>query len=358
MTAAGPLQLCAGHQSGCEAAVHAMRKLFNDPETEAIILVDATNAFNSLNRQNALRNIHHLCPSLSKTLINTYREDINLYIDGETLLSQEGTTQSQRDPLAMAMYAVAVNPLVNNLKQDTMKQVWFADDASAVGNLSDLRAWWDRLTNVGPDYGYFPNAAKTWLIVKDGLVEKAKVTFQGTDVITTDEGKRYLGSAIGKRSFLETCVEQKVDTWVEELKRLSSIAISQPHAAFAALTHGLSSRWTYLARTTPNIEELTKLLEETIRRIFIQNLTGQNATNDQERQLLALPARLGGLGISNPSKRSTLHYSTCETIAGPLVSLILDQSEVVGPEVKRDQVRMKTNAQKFCKKWKRKLQVT
>ena len=134
-----------------------MRTLFNDPETEAIIMVDATNAFNSLNRQNALRNIHHLCPSLSKCLINTYREDINLYIDGETLLSQKGTTQG--DPLAMAMYAIAVNPLINNLKRDAMKQVWFADDASAVGNLSDIRAWWECLKKVGPDYGYFPNAS-------------------------------------------------------------------------------------------------------------------------------------------------------------------------------------------------------
>ncbi len=131
------------------------------------------------------------------------------------------------------------------------------------------------------------------------------------------------------------------------MKRLSSIAISQPHAAFAALTHGLSSRWTYLARTTPNIKDLIKPLEETIRTIFIPNLTSQNAPNDKERQLLALPARLGGLGISNPSERSTLHYSTCETIAGPLVSLILDQSDEIGPEVKRDQVRMKSNAQKF-----------
>ena len=37
----------------------------------------------------------------------------------------------------------------------------------------------------------------------------------------------------------------------------------------------------------------------------------------------------------------------CETIAGPLVSLILDQSDEVGPEVKRNQARMKSNAQKF-----------
>ena len=31
--AAGALQVCAGHQAGCEAAVHAMRKLSNDPDT-------------------------------------------------------------------------------------------------------------------------------------------------------------------------------------------------------------------------------------------------------------------------------------------------------------------------------------
>ena len=70
--AAGPLQVCAGHLSECEAAVHAMRQISEAPDTDAIILVDASNAFNSLNRQAALRNIHKLCPALSKALINTY----------------------------------------------------------------------------------------------------------------------------------------------------------------------------------------------------------------------------------------------------------------------------------------------
>ena len=72
------------------------------------------NAFNSLNRQAALQNIHQLCPALSKILINTYREDVQLFIDGEVLLSQEGTTQG--DPLAMAMYAVAIIPLIHRLE--------------------------------------------------------------------------------------------------------------------------------------------------------------------------------------------------------------------------------------------------
>ena len=41
--AAGSLQLCAGQISGIEAAVHAVDSLFQREETEAILLVDASN---------------------------------------------------------------------------------------------------------------------------------------------------------------------------------------------------------------------------------------------------------------------------------------------------------------------------
>jgi len=52
--AAGSLQLCAGQLSGREAAVHSTRQNFCSPDVDAAILVDATNAFNSLNRQAVL----------------------------------------------------------------------------------------------------------------------------------------------------------------------------------------------------------------------------------------------------------------------------------------------------------------
>ena len=62
MDAAVCLQLCAGQRAGCKAAVHAMREIFADKDTEGILLVDASNAFNSLNRRAALLNMFHLCP--------------------------------------------------------------------------------------------------------------------------------------------------------------------------------------------------------------------------------------------------------------------------------------------------------
>ena len=60
--AAGPLQLCAGQMAGCEAAVHAMNTIFADDNTEATIFVDASNAFNSLNRKVTLLNSISVCP--------------------------------------------------------------------------------------------------------------------------------------------------------------------------------------------------------------------------------------------------------------------------------------------------------
>ena len=137
--AAGPLQVCAGQIAGCEAAIHAMRRIHESQDTVAVILADPSNAFNLLNCEVSLRNISRLCPLLSKALINTYREDIPLYIDGETIFSQEGTTQG--DPLAMAMYTIAITPLINHLKEDDVKQIWYADDAAAGGKLSDVKTW-------------------------------------------------------------------------------------------------------------------------------------------------------------------------------------------------------------------------
>ncbi len=55
--AAGPLQACAGQVGGCEAAIHAMRQIFVNPEAEGALLIDAENAFNSINRIAALHNI-------------------------------------------------------------------------------------------------------------------------------------------------------------------------------------------------------------------------------------------------------------------------------------------------------------
>ena len=149
---------------------------------------------------------------------------------------------------------------------------------------------------------------------------------------------------MGTRSFIDSYVQKLVSEWVRELERLSSFAISQPHAAYAAFTHGFTSKWTFLVRTTPDIGSLLKPLEDTIRLKFLPALTGQNAPNNTERDLLALPARLGGIGIIDPTQLTASHYTTSKNVSTPLVSLILQQSTSYPAYCKELQRKAKSDA--------------
>ena len=66
--ATAPLQTCGGIEGGVESSVHAVREMYQDPATECVMLVDASNAFNCLNRISALQNTGVLCPSLHQYL--------------------------------------------------------------------------------------------------------------------------------------------------------------------------------------------------------------------------------------------------------------------------------------------------
>ena len=81
--AAGPLQVATGLKGGAEAAIHSMRDIFNKEACDAVILVDAENAFNKLNRRVALHNIQYICPPFATVLINTESQQDSLSQVGE-----------------------------------------------------------------------------------------------------------------------------------------------------------------------------------------------------------------------------------------------------------------------------------
>ena len=80
--AAGQLQVCAGHRAGSEAATHAMNQVFNEEGADGVLLIDATNAFNQMNRAVTKHNIRITCKEISLYIINTYRSPSRLLISG------------------------------------------------------------------------------------------------------------------------------------------------------------------------------------------------------------------------------------------------------------------------------------
>ena len=185
------------------------------------------------------RNVQQICPALANTLINTYRHDTELYIDGETIYSQEGTTQG--DPLAMAMYAVGILPIILQLKSE-VQQIWYTDDSSAGGKLDHLCRWWDRLSEIGQEFGYFVNPVKSVLIVKEEFYLEAKELFEGSKVHITTSGCKYLGSTIGNVTFREAYIAEKIGQWEKELETSATFATSQPQSAFTVLTQSLQHK--------------------------------------------------------------------------------------------------------------------
>ena len=140
--AAGPLQTATGLQGGAEAAIHLTKLIFEQESTDGVILVHASNAFNSLNRKTALHNIRLIYPQFSTVLINTYRLPVRMFIQGEgEILAVESTTQG--DNLAMSFYALGTSILLDRLKltSPTTSQVSFADDITGAGKILDLRIW-------------------------------------------------------------------------------------------------------------------------------------------------------------------------------------------------------------------------
>ena len=345
--AAGPLQVSTGMKGGAESAIHAMNKIFNSEGCDGVILVDASNAFNVLNRRVALHNIQIICPPLATAIINMYRKPACLFLaGGKVILSQEGTTQG--DNLAMSFYGLAIKPLMEKLRSliGGVSQVWLADDATGAGKISALKSWFDLIRSEGAKYGYHVNQDKTWMILKNrDLFEEAREVFKDTSIKFTLEGKRHLGAALGSTEFRKDYAGEKVKIWCDEIKKLSKLAETQPHAAFAAFIHGEQHKFTYFLRTIPGMEEYIKPLDEMITNTFLPALCGSSVSN-AERDLMSLPIRSGGLGISILEEVASDAFNSSKEINASLIAIIVAQGDELPDEKIRREIITKSKKMK------------
>ena len=326
-TAAGSLQLCAGQKGGCEAAIHSMVDSFQDDETHGIIQVDANNAFNTINRKVLLHNIGILCPAIYVFTVNCYKKPARLFVTGGVEIeSREGSTQG--DPISSPIYGIGITPLLNAIMPSdkrTLTNVAIADDITGAGKLIALRAWWDRIITFGKFIGYTVNASKSWLIVKSEYEMEAKIIFENTGIQITTEGHRQLGAVVGTNTFKISFVTSKVNEWVSQVDALSEIAKTEPHVAYAAFTHGLRHRYTFMMRTVPGISDQLKTLDNAINN-FIRTLLRGYRFSDAERVLFSLPVKLGGLGIIIPSKMCDTQYKNSRIATFDLTQNVKDQN--------------------------------
>ena len=129
---------------------------------KTVLLIDAKNAFNCLNRILVVENIKKICPVLVQ---NSFSALSDLYVSGITLQSLEFTTQGDR--IAMAVFGVGTFPLIRLVQNGHVSQKWHADNGSVVGRLEDLLLFLKLLIELVCCFRYSVIALRCQLIVNE-----------------------------------------------------------------------------------------------------------------------------------------------------------------------------------------------
>lgn len=170
----------------------------------------------------------------------------------------------------------------------------------------EIRDWQVRLSTSGTAFGYFQNASKTWLVIKNQHHAAAVSIFAGTGANMTLKADLISVQPWGAREYVTSHVESKVNEWISSIQCLASIWVTQPHATFSALTHGLMTTWTYFSLIIADIDPLMTTLDDALRSDLIPALTGRPPPSDLQCILFAVPVRLG---IDIPSKTPIVSYA-------------------------------------------------
>ncbi len=170
-----------------------------------LLLVDARNAFNELNRYNMLWEVYHRCPPLAKIAFNRYRHHSLCFMRNEmgedptVIACKEGITQGCC--LSMVCYGIALMPLAEWLRTEVpgALQPWYADDLSGIGTATDNATVLQLLKEKGPYVGYYPEPDKSHYVCMPQDEEAAKAAFEAAGIPDLNYGRsrRYLGGVYG-----------------------------------------------------------------------------------------------------------------------------------------------------------------
>ena len=84
-------QLCLVQKSGIDYAIHMLRDQYNKTSADAVLLLDAENASNLLNRKLALKNTKNAYPSFLTAIKTSYSNPSKRFVNKKTIYSHECT---------------------------------------------------------------------------------------------------------------------------------------------------------------------------------------------------------------------------------------------------------------------------
>ena len=157
-----PEQVGVAVPSGAEAVVHTVRAWLarhSGSTQKVLVKLDFENAFNTLSRQQVLDTVAHAFPELARWVSWCYSRETWLQFGQSTLRSAAGVQQG--DPLGPLLFATALQPLAQELRQTSLDlSVFYLDDGVLAGDLPTVAAALQLVQSKASSVGLRLNLAK------------------------------------------------------------------------------------------------------------------------------------------------------------------------------------------------------
>jgi hypothetical protein len=301
-----PFQLGVQSPGGVEPIVHLLRHAI-DGDLKGythVCLADFKNAFNSISRVAVSAATLTYAPEFYKPAKWAYNEPSALVMyDGTVVTSSEGVRQG--DPLGPLLFSLAIRDTLQQLQKrlaTTARRglpppivVAYLDDVYIISGQEITPQQLERHLQQAP---ISLNAQKTKSYSLQDLRQSGLKTLGS-----------FVGSQAGKKEFLRG----KIGELQQVLDRLQDLP--KQHALLL-LRASTTSLLRHLPRTLEG-QELQEELQDIDRRLLqmVKYLQGSTDSKPLDQDLVALPTRLGGLGITLYAETASLAFQNSRTIA-------------------------------------------
>ena len=257
-----------------------------------ILLIDFSNAFNSVSREHMFRETRASLPGLSSWVECCYSTESHLLFGDYSLLNCCGVQQG--DPLGPLCFALTLQPIVERIKREVpslLCNAWYLDDGTLCGTPQDLAAALKIVEEEGPLRGLHLNRHKSLLYIPPG--DDLGNNPLPQDIPVTSSGFCLLGVPLGSSCFCESSALDRVGKIQSALRRLGDLEDSQLQTTLLRSCLSLN----FALRTCPPsvILKATSAFDAAVREA-LEDITG-SPLSDWAWLKANLPCSLGGLNL-------------------------------------------------------------
>ncbi len=318
-----PSQLGVGVKGGCEAIIHSVSRHFSSAPTDKCwtLLLDFSNAFNSVDRGHMFHEFRKHIPSLSPWMEACYSCQPNLLMGNHSILSCCGVQQG--DPLGPLGFALTLQPIVDLIQSevpDLSINAWYLDDGTLVGSPNDLMSALEIIEREGPNIGLHLNKSKSLLFIPPNADES--INPLPSAIPKVRQGFSLLGCPIGPPDFCDSVFQNRVDKVNISLNLLHTLQDSQAQSTLLRSCLALPKVVSVLRACPPShIRSASQNFDCSTRRALESILGGP--LSDWSWQKASLPCSKGGLGLRSASVHAPAAFLDSSLRAAPLIEGLL-----------------------------------